>query len=195
MLDLSAEGQFRWRPLLRAAVIGLLACTAIATCQADTSLFLNVFVVAPVLLVFTIGLVVYALIRRRQLRTILATLAVLWAIAACFFLYNREHPFAIRETARWLIWSREYKQQVLAQPTSVNGDLKHIEWDASGFAGVANNTAYLVFDPANTLSAAAKNNRAAEFNGVPCKVRAIRRLENHWYAVLFYTDQAWGECN
>jgi hypothetical protein len=60
---------------------------------------------------------------------------------------------------------------------------------------VANNTAYLVFDPANTLSAAAKNNQAAEFNGVPCKVRAIRRLENHWYAVLFYTDQAWGECN
>ncbi len=195
MRDMSAEGQFRWRPLLGAAVIGLLAFTAIATCQADTSLFLTVFVVAPVLLVFTIGSVIYALIRRRQLRTILATLAVLWAIAACFFLYSREHPFAIRETARWLIWSHEYKQQVLARPTSVNGDLKHIEWDASGFAGVANNTAYLVFDPTNSLSAAARNNQAAEFNDVPCKVRAIRRLENHWYAVLFYTDQAWGECN
>ncbi|HYB61761.1 MAG TPA: hypothetical protein VEH50_09800 [Methylomirabilota bacterium] len=195
MRDMSADAQFSWRPLLGAAVIGLLAFTAIATCHADTSLFLNVFVVAPVLLVFTIGSVIYALIRRRQLRTILATLAVLWAIAACFFLYNREHPFAIRETARWLIWSHEYKQQVLAQPTSVNGDLKHIQWDASGFAGVANNTAYLVFDPTNTLSDAAKNNQAAEFNGVPCKVRAIRRLENHWYAVLFYTNQAWGECN
>jgi hypothetical protein len=44
----------------KAAGIGLLDFTAIATCQADTSLFLNVFVVAPVLLVFTIGLVVYA---------------------------------------------------------------------------------------------------------------------------------------
>lgn len=195
MRDLSAEGQFRWRPLVGAAVIGLLAFTAIATCQADTSLFLTVFVVAPVLLVFTIGFVIYALIRRCQLRMMLAMLAVLWAIAACFFLYNREHPFAIREAARWLIWSHEYKQQVLAQPTSVNGDLKHIEWDASGFAGVANNTAYLVFDPTNTLSAAARNDRTAKFNGVPCEVRAIRRLENHWYAVLFYTDQAWGECN
>jgi hypothetical protein len=195
MGDMRAEGQFKWRPLLGAAVIGLLTFTTIATWQADTSLLLTVFVVAPVLLVFTVGSVIYALIRRRQLRTILATLAVLWAIAACFFFFNREHPFAIRETARWLIWSHEYKQQVLAQPTSVNGDLKHIEWDASGFAGVANNTAYLVFDPTNTLSAAAKNNQAAEFNGVPCKVRAIRRLENHWYAVLFYTDQAWGECN
>lgn len=153
------------------------------------------FLVAPALLVVSIASLIYAVARRRQLRTILATLTLLWAMAACFLLYNREHPFAIRETARWLIWSHEYKQQVLAQRTFVNGDLKHIEWDASGFAGVANNTAYLVFDPTDTFSAAARNNQVARFNGVPCKVRAIRRLEEHWYAVLFYTDQAWGECN
>jgi hypothetical protein len=73
--------------------------------------------------------------------------------------------------------------------------LKHIEWDASGFAGVANNTAYLVFDPTDTLSAAAINDQAAKFNGVPCKARAIRRLEDHWYTVLFYTDQTWDQCN
>lgn len=195
MGDMSAKSRSCWRPLLGSVVIGLLVFTAIATCQADTSLFLNVFVFAPALLVVSIGSLIYAVIRRRHLRAVLATSLVLWAIAACFFLYNREHPFAIRETARWLIWSHEYKQQVLAQPSSANGDLKHIEWDASGFAGVANNTTYLVFDPADTLSAAARNNQAAKFNGVPCEVRAIRRLENHWYAVLFYTDQTWGECN
>jgi hypothetical protein len=195
MGDMSAKGRPSWRPLLGAAVIGLLVFTAIATCQADTSLFLNVFVVAPALLVVSLGSLIHAVIRHRQLRAVLATLLVLWAMAACFFLYNREHPFAIRETARWLIRSHEYKQQVLAQPTSANGDLKHIEWDASGFAGVANNTAYLVFDPADTLSAAARNNQVAKFNGVPCKVRAIRRLEDHWCSVLFFTDQAWGECN
>ncbi|MGH9357113.1 MAG: hypothetical protein ACRD10_13360, partial [Terriglobia bacterium] len=149
---------------------GLLVFTVIATCQADTSLFLNVFVVAPALLVVSIATLIYAVIRHRRLRALLATLAVLWAIAVCFFLYNREHPFAIRETARWLIWSHEYKKQVLAQPASTNGDLKHVEWNASGFAGVANNTAYLVFDPAGTLSAAAKNNQTAKFNGVPCQV-------------------------
>lgn len=195
MGDMSAEGRFGWRLLLGAALIGLLAFVAVATCQADTSLFLNLFVVAPVLLVLTIGSVIYAVIRRRQLRTMLATLAVLWAMAACFFVYNREHPFIIRETARWLIWSHEYKQQVLAQPTSVGGDLKHIEWDASGFAGVANNTAYLVFDPTDTLSGAARNDGATNFKGVPCKVRAIRRMESQWYTVLYYTDQTWGECN
>jgi hypothetical protein len=195
MGDTSAEDQFSWRPLLGAAVMGLPVFTAIATCQADTSLFLNVFVVAPALLVVSIGSLIYAVIRRRQLRAVLATLVALWAMGVCFFLYNREHPFAIRETARWLIWSHEYKQEVLAQPASANGDLKHIEWDASKFAGVANNTAYLVLDPTDTLSAAARNTQAAKFNGVPCKVRAIRRLENQWYAVLLYTDQAWGECN
>jgi hypothetical protein len=194
MGDMNAKGRFSWRLLLGGAVIGLLVFVAMATCQADTSLFLNVFVVAPALLVVSIASLIYAVIRRRQLRAVIATLVVLWALALCFFLYNREHPFAIRETARWLIWSHEYKQQVLEQPTSTNGDLQHIEWDASGFAGVANNTAYLVFDPTDTLSAAAGTDETAKFNGVPCKARAIRRLENHWYAVLFYTDQTWDQC-
>lgn len=193
MRDMSARGSFSWRLFLRAAAIGLLVFVATA-CQADSSLSL-VFLVAPALVLVSIASLIYALVRRRQLRTILATLTLLWAIAACFVLYNREHPFAIRETARWLIWSHEYKQQVLAQRTSVNGNLKHIEWDASGFAGVANNRAYLVFDPTDTLSAATGNNQAAKFDGRPCKVWAIRRLEKHWYAVLFYTDQAWGECD
>jgi hypothetical protein len=195
MGDMSTEGRFSWGLLLGAAVIGLLVFTAMATCQADTFLFLNVFVVAPALFVFSIASLVYAVVRRRQLRATMATFAVLWATAACVFLYNRAHPFEIRENVRWLLWSHEYKEQVLAQPVSVDGNFKHIEWDVSGFAGVANNTAYLVFDPTDALSAATGNSRATKFNGVPCKVRAIHCLENHWYAVLFYTDQAWGECN
>jgi hypothetical protein len=75
--------------------------TAIATCQADTSLFLTVFVVAPVPLVFTIGSVIYALIRHRQLRTILAPLAVLWAIAACFFA-PEENPRTLPTFQLWV---------------------------------------------------------------------------------------------
>src|SRR5271154_4882264 len=125
MGDVNAKGRFSWRLLLAGAVIGLLVFVAIATCQADTSLFLNVFVVAPALLVVGIASLIYAVIRRRQLRAVVATLVVLWAMALCFFLYNRDHPFAIRETARWLIWSHEYKQQVREQPISTDGDLKH----------------------------------------------------------------------
>jgi hypothetical protein len=72
--------------------------------------------------------------------------------------------------------------------------MKHIEWDASGFAGVANNTAYLVFDPSDSLSAAVKSHQL-KFNGTHCEARDVRRLEHQWYAVLFYTGQTWGQCN
>lgn len=188
-------GGFSWRVPLCVSIFGLVVFVAMAIYPADTFFFLSVFVVAPTLLVLTISSLIYAVIRRRHLRTMLATLAVLWAIAVSFFIYDSHHPFEIRETARWIGSSREFKQEVLAQPASANGDLKHIEWDASGFAGLANNTAYLVFDPADTLSAAAKGHQSAKFNGVLCDVRAIRRLESHWYAVLFYTDQFWDHCN
>lgn len=195
MDDMSAKGRFSWLMLLAAAVIGLLVFTAIATCQADTFLFINVFIVAPALLVGSIVSLLYAVIRHRQLFAIFGTLAVLWALAASVFLYDRAHPFEIRETARWLVWSREYKKEVLAQPVSTNGDLKHIEWDVSGFAAVANNTVYLVFDPTDTLSEVAGKDQAVKINRVSCKVRAIHRLESHWYAILFYTDQVWDDCN
>ncbi|HEY6902945.1 MAG TPA: hypothetical protein VI216_01465, partial [Candidatus Acidoferrales bacterium] len=141
-----ARDQFSWRLLLAAAVIGLLIFAAIATCRADTSLFLNVFVFAPALLVVSIASVIYGARQRRQPRRILATLAVVWAMAGYVFLYNRAHPFEIPEAVRWFLWSSEFQKRVLAQPAAATGDLKHIEWDASGFAGVGNNTAYLVFD-------------------------------------------------
>ena len=52
--------------------------------------------------------------------------------------------------ARWLIWSRSYKAEVLAQPNSASGELKHIEWDGWGWAGM-DTTIYLVFDPTNSF--------------------------------------------
>ncbi len=192
----TGAGQSGWWLPLCTSVVGLVVLIAIAICRANTYFFLSIFVVAPALLIVSITLTIYAAVRnRRQLLRIVTTLAMLWAIAVSLFLYNRQYPFEIRETARWLVSSSEYKQEVLVQPTSVNGDLKHIEWDASGFAGVANDTAYLVFDPADTLSVGIKSHQFAKSNGAPCDVRAIRRLESHWYAVLFYTDQVWEQCN
>jgi hypothetical protein len=195
-------GRLRWRLPSYAAIIGLVIFTPIAICHPHTFLFLSVFVVAPTLFAISLILIVW-LIRdaignsHRQLSPILGTLIVLWAIPTSLFLYNRGHPFELHETARWLASSHDYEKEVLAQPISAKGELRHIEWDASGFAGVANNTVYLVFDPADTLSTAAKNHQPGKFNGIPCEVRCIRRLESHWYAVLFYTDEYWGQgkCN
>jgi len=100
----------------------------------------------------------------------------------------------VRSAARWLVWSDVYKSKVLAQPASANGELKHIEWDAWGFAGQYT-TVFLVFDPTDTLSAAANSQRPGEVIGIPCEVVLVRRLESHWYTALFYTNDYWGQCH
>jgi hypothetical protein len=93
------------------------------------------------------------------------------------------------------LWSRQFKAEVLALPAPVNGELRHVEWEATGFAGVANVTVYLVFDPTDSLAAAAKRHSPGKFAGIPCEVFRVLRLESHWYSVLFYTDEAWGQRN
>jgi hypothetical protein len=50
-----------------------------------------------------------------------------------------------------------------------------------------------VYDPQDSLAAAARTRPPIKAPGIPCEVRRINRLESHWYAVLFYTDETWGE--
>jgi len=97
----------------------------------------------------------------------------------------------VRDHVRWFVWSALFKTELLSQPTRRNGQLRHLEWEATGFAGVANDTAYLVFDPGDAL---ASTRTPRDFDGIPCKVISARRLEQHWYAIRFYTDQAWDDC-
>jgi len=54
---------------------------------------------------------------------------------------------------------------------------------------------FLVFDPTDSLSAAAKSHSPGKFKGIPCEVPLVRRLESHWYTVRFYTDEYWGRRN
>ena len=93
--------------------------------------------------------------------------------------------------ARWLIWSRSYKAAVLAQPNSADAGLKHIEWDAWGWAAM-DTTEYLVFDPTDALSAASQERGRGKFPGIPCEVPGVKRMEKNWYVVRFYTDEQWG---
>jgi hypothetical protein len=102
---------------------------------------------------------------------------------------------ALSASLPWLLWSHSFKAEVLAQPAPANGELRHMEWEATGFGGVANNTVYLVFDPTDSLSAAARSHSPGKFTGVPCEVRRVRRLESQWYAARFYTDELWGQHN
>ncbi len=118
-----------------------------------------------------------------MLITVVALAGVSWALL--------KNQGALRPSIRWLLWSNQFKAEVLARPAPDNGELRHMEWEATGFAGVANNTVYLVYDPTDSLSEARS---PGKFNGIPCKVPYVLRLESHWYSIQFYTDEVWGQC-
>jgi len=184
---------------LYTALAALVLFVVIDICTLNTSLFLHVFVVAPILFVSTIFLAICAAIssnnRRRCLRQ-LATLAIFWAALTAFSLFDYRYPNAIRSAARWLIWSHDYKAQVLAQPAPPNGGLRHIDWD--GWGGFAQDTSVLlVFDPTDSLSGPARSGQSGTFNGIPCEVAIVHRMESHWYTVVFaeYVDESsWDSC-
>jgi hypothetical protein len=103
--------------------------------------------------------------------------------------------YSIRSATKWFMWSQRYKREVLAQSGGTAGELKHIEWDGWGFPGAGDTTVYLVYDPTDSLSAAAKSRQPGKFVGIPCAVPLVSRLEREWYAVRFYTDEWWGRRN
>ncbi len=148
------------------------------------------FLIVPIICLICLLLLLAAVIRKRPRQCLSMLLTLVGFLAASGALLKNEG--ALRPSLRWLLWSHRFKAEVLAQPAPVNGELRHMEWEATGFAGVANNTVYLVFDPTDSLSAAHSPGR---FSGIPCKVPLVRRLESQWYSVCFYTDEAWGECS
>jgi hypothetical protein len=166
---------------LYTAVVGLAIFTPIALCDPDMA-FLFDIVFVPLLIADSIGLFVWLIQeavanRYDQVLPTLGMLAVLWAISMSQFFYERKHPFELHETAKWLARSHYYKSEVLARPESTT-ELKHIEWDMSGFAGMFDNTFYLVFDPEDRLSVAAKSRQPGKVEGIPCEVRLVRRLDS-----------------
>ena len=116
-------------------------------------------------------------------------LAIYWVFS---FVFIKNHS-AIRNAARWSVRSHRYKAEVLAQPNPPSEELKHVDWDGWGFPGAGDTSVYLVFDPTNSLAAAARSHQPGKFPGIPCTVPAVNRLENQWYAVLFYTHERRGK--
>lgn len=183
-------------PLYSTIALGIIFIAIGIICPIDISLFLRLFIGVPILLVASIVVAICAAFsksRRRYLHQLTA-LTILLVISASFLVYDFEHPLVIRSAARWMIWAHSYKKQVLAQPTPASGDLKHIEWDVWGFAGI-DTYVFLVFDPTDSLAMAALSRQPGKFNGIPCEVPLVRRLESHWYTVQNYTAQYWDKCN
>lgn len=190
--------QFNWILPLSAALIVTALYLAMAFSSNAWLFFATLLLVVPALILVSIALIAFAVLVRkgRQRRlTLLCTVVVLWVTATGMFWFDGKYDFAMRTNARWLIWSRHYKAEVLAQPRPMDGNLKHIEWDNWGFVPTGFTTAYLVLDPSDSLSAAANKQPTGKLDGIPCAVFDVKRLEKNWYAVVFYTDEDWSHCN
>ena len=178
-----------WLPM--AALLGTpLIFFILAIFQSESLVYL--FFVVPIISMVLIALAVYSAITRKKGRCvpILSMLAIFWILSVPLF----KNYLPIRSAGRWLIWSGNYKAMVSAQPNPANGNLKHLDWDGWGWGG-ENTEVYLVFDPTDSLSAAAKSHLPGKFNGLPCKVDRVLRLERNWYAAQFYTGTDWDHCN
>jgi hypothetical protein len=152
--------------------------------------FFYVLLVAPIAcLMCLVALIAYAIRRRpRQSISMLLTLVTFLGVSG-ILLMNKN---GIRASLRWVLWSHRFKAELLAQPAPANGQLRHMEWEATGFAGVGNNTTYLVFDPRDSLLSTTPSPRKPR--GIPCEVPVVRRLEKDWYSVEFYTNEIWDDC-
>jgi len=181
--------RFDWRFPIYAAVGALILYVPFILYGFDIAQILYILVAAPI-----IGFVLLIVaLRKKGLRrlAVLSSLVIYGAVSWGLFIHSLE----LRTTARWLLWSRKYKAEVLAQPVPANGTLRHTEWDGWGFPGAGDTTVYLVFDPNDSLAAAARSHAPGKFSGMPCEVAGVRRLESHYYSVLFYTPTDWDHCN
>jgi hypothetical protein len=183
------EDRFNWRLPTYAAVGALVVLVSVATWTSESIVY-ALTVVPPVSLILGISSLRAAIAKKpRQSLSRLSMLIVFWIVSVALL----RNYFEIRNASRWLLWSDRYKADVLAQADSANGELKHIDWDGWGFPGAGDTTVYLVFDPTDSLASAAKSHQPGNFNGIPCKVPVVGRLEGRWYAVIFYTDEHWGK--
>ena len=182
-----AADRFNWKLSLYAAAGALIVFLPIALSSAfDFGEIIYFFVVTPI-----VSLILLVIAGRKKSLSVLAMVAVYCAVS--WALVNQSDR--LRTTGRWLLWSKGYKTQILGQPYPANGELRHVEWDGWGGFGAGDTSAYVVFDPTDSLSEAAKTSSSGKLSGIPCGVSGVRRLESHWYSVVFYTDTDWDHCD
>jgi hypothetical protein len=191
MIEKASEGDtYDWRLPLAALLATPVLFLILAVFQPESLIY--GFFVVPIISIFLLVLAVISAIAKKKRRCLaILSMLVIFGVLSVPLIKNY---LEVRSSTRWLIWSNDFKAKVAAQPTSANGDLKHIDWDGWGWGG-ENTEVYLVFDPTDSLSAAAESHQPGKFSGLPCKVDRVFRLEPNWYAAQFYTGTDWDHCN
>jgi hypothetical protein len=190
MMIANPASRLGWRMPFCAVLAAIVLCVPL-TVDINGMDALYLFVIAPSLFIIGVCALIYAAVRKKLQVALMVT--TFWAAFTVLFIYS----VPVHIVAKWLLWSHKYKNEVLAQPLSTNGDLKHLEWDGWGWGG-QDISVFLVFDPMDSLREAAKNTRGGRFNGIPCEVSLVRRMEAHWYILFFnyYVDQSsWERCD
>jgi hypothetical protein len=183
------ENQFNWQLPIYGGLGGMLVVLPMIVFGNDIGPFLISIVIAAIV---SIIVIVFAI--RKARRQALAAVSMLLLFCSVSWLSLR-FSNDIRTTGRWLVRSRAYKAAVLARPSPLSNQFKHMEWDGWGFPGAGDTVVYLVFDQSDSLALPARSHSAGKFAGIPCAVPEVRRLESHWYTVLFYTAADWEHCS
>jgi hypothetical protein len=190
--EISNRDRLNWRLPLYSGVVATVVLLLLFLRSADAS-WLHILVIGPIFCLSCLTVLLVAAIQKRPLRCLSVLLAMIAFLIVSWALFVNEN--ALRPALRWMLSSSRYKSALLAQPPSADGELKHLEWDSWGWGPIGPTVVYLVFDPSDSLSTAAKSGRAGQFGGLPCEVSRVQRLETHWYAVTFYTEESWGQHN
>jgi hypothetical protein len=191
MFAMSDTQQFNWQLPLFAILAAAVLLLLLFFWSPDADL-LYILVIGPAVCLACLTLLVIAVFRRRQRQALSIFLTLVGVLFVSIALLKYEP--AVRPWLRWLVLSNRLKSQVLAQSTPESGQLRHIEWDGWGGTPVGDWTAYVVFDPTDSLSNAATDQSGGRFAGIPCHVDAVRRLETHWYSVTLSMNEWWDQC-
>jgi hypothetical protein len=185
----SQSDYFGWRIPVCAAILAFTSITALAVSVNYTTAFFLCLLVIPIGLFVSVCALLMPVADRRY-RFAFSMLCIFPALIGGSDVGLRV-GVANKSNVRWLFQAKRYKTEVLKQPVLEDGMLRHVEWDGWGFAG-SDTTEYLVYDPSDSLPH--RTTSPGRFKGIPCEVPDVKRMDTHWYIVLFYTDQAWNYC-
>src|ERR1035438_8493830 len=81
---------FNWRLPSFAALLAFVVFFSIAACQADTGLFLYLFLVGRIMVAISITLLAYTAIGKGRSKrlTLLSALATFWVVSTIFFVFD-----------------------------------------------------------------------------------------------------------
>jgi hypothetical protein len=186
--------RFNWRMPFYAVIAAIVVMLLLFVYGPDPALSYLFFVVPIVCFTILVLLLLVVIGKRTRQSLSMFVAAVVFLFVAGAMLKTQE---ALRPSLRWGLWSRRLKAQVLAQPSAPAEELKHIEWDRWGGAPVGDWTAYVVYDPTDSLAVEAKAGRSLSYKrlkGIPCEVDSVRRLEAYWYSVVLGVNEWWDRC-